>query len=485
MLPLLDFLVIGAYLALCVFIGVKVGGKATDTAAYFSSKGNIPWWAIALSIVAAETSMLTVISIPVVAYKGSLVFLQIVAGYVIGRILVAYFMLPHYFAGEQQTAYTFFRERFGDKFRKTISSTFLLTRLFADGIRIFAAAIPIKIITGFDYPLSIAIMGLLSLLYSFYGGLKSVIWIDVLQLTVYVSGGIFIIAQIFFQTDLPVYDLLSDNGKLALIQLPTSFGDIFFSEYNLIGAVLGGVFLTLASHGTDQLIIQKLLACADLKQARKALIGSGVFVFLQFGLFLTVGLSLFAHHFGADIAALGLANQDELLLDYISANVPTGVKGLIIAGLFAAAMSTVTGSLSALSSSTLFDLFPGLAKRPDAMTWSRAAMVFWAFVFVAFATLFSIYFTSQDPIVIIALRIAGFTYGALLGAFFVGRFTNVDTFSAYVGFFATITIMATIISVSMFVTKSGLAFPWYTAMGCGIFLMTALTTDFVRRKLRG
>lgn len=485
MLPLLDFVVIGAYLALCVYIGIRVGGKATDAASYFSSKGNIPWWAISLSIVAAETSMLTVISIPVVAYKGSLVFLQIVAGYVIGRMLVAYFMLPHYFAGEQQTAYTFFKVRFGDRFRKTISSTFLLTRLFADGIRIFAAAIPIKIITGFDYPVSIAIMGVLSLIYSFYGGLKSVIWIDVLQLTVYVSGGLFIIAQIFFQTDLPVFQLLSENNKLTLIQLPTSLKDVFFSEYNLIGAVLGGMFLTLASHGTDQLIIQKLLACADLKQARKALIGSGIFVFAQFGLFLTVGLSLFAHHAGADITTLGLGNQDELLLDYISANVPVGVKGLIIAGLFAAAMSTVTGSLSALSSSTLFDLFPKLATRPDAMTWSRAAMVFWAFVFVLFATLFSIYFTSQDPIVIIALRIAGFTYGALLGAFVVGRYTKVDAFSAYVGFFATIIIMATVISISMFVTKSGLAFPWYTFIGCSIYVITALTTQAVRTKVKG
>jgi Na+/proline symporter len=178
-----------------------------------------------------------------------------------------------------------------------------------------------------------------------------------------------------------------------------------------------------------------------------------------------------------------LANQDELLLDYISTNVPTGVKGLIIAGLFAAAMSTVTGSLSALSSSTLFDLFPNLAKRPDAMTWSRAAMVFWAAVFVSFATMFSLYFTSQDPIVIIALRIAGFTYGALLGAFVVGRFTKVDSFSAYVGFFATISIMATIISISMFVTKS--AFPWYTFIGCSIYVITALSVDTLRSKVKG
>ena len=147
-----------------------------------------------------------------------------------------------------------------------------LPGLFADGIRIFAAAIPIKIITGFDYPVSIAIMGALSLLYSFYGGLKSVIWIDVLQLIVYLSGGVFIVFQIFYGAPGPVFGDLMEAGKLAVVTLPTSFGDIFFTDYNLIGAVLGGMFLTLASHGTDQLIVQKLLACADLKQARKALI---------------------------------------------------------------------------------------------------------------------------------------------------------------------------------------------------------------------
>lgn len=477
MLPVLDFVIIAAYLALCVIIGVKVGGKATDTASYFNSKGTIPWWAISLSIVAAETSMLTVISIPVVAYKGSLVFLQIVAGYVVGRILVSFLMLPHYFSGEQQTAYTFFRQRFGDKFRKTMSATFLVTRLFADGIRIFAAAIPIKIITGFDYPVSIAIMGGLSLLYSFYGGLKSVIWIDVLQLIVYLSGGVFIVFQIFFGAPGPVFGDLMEAGKLAVVTLPTSFGDIFFTDYNLIGAVLGGMFLTLASHGTDQLIVQKLLACGDLKQARKALIGSGIFVFFQFGLFLTVGLMLWTFHGGADIAALGLANQDELLLDYIAMHVPVGITGLIIAGLFAAAMSTVTGSLSALSSSTLFDLFPSLAERPDAMSWSRGAMVVWATIFVLFATAFSLYFKSGDPIVIIALRIAGFTYGALLGAFFVGRFTTVGTVAAYAGFFTTIVVMAVVITLSMFVYKTGLAFPWYTAIGSAIYVATALLVD--------
>lgn len=476
MLPIADFLVIVAYLALCVFIGIKAGGKATDTATYFSSKGKIPWWAISLSIVAAETSMLTVISIPAVAYLGTLAFLQIVVGYIVGRVLVSVFMLPHYFAGEQQTAYTFFSARFGDSFRKTISATFLVTRLLADGIRLFAAAIPIKIITGFDYPVSIAIMGILSLAYSFYGGLKSVIWIDVLQLCVYIFGGIYMVAHVIFWVDVPIFETLRDAGKLTMITLPSSWSEVFLTPYNLVGAYIGGIFLTLASHGTDQLIVQRLLACADLKQAQKALIGSGLFVFIQFALFLTVGLMLFVYYGGASIIELGLANNDELVLKFIIEQVPVGVTGLIIAGLFAAAMSTITGSLSALSSSTLFDLIPSLSKKPNAMQWSRGTMVLWTTIFILFAMSFT---SKENPIVEIGLGIAGFTYGALLGAFMLGRFTKIGTPAAYVGFFTTI------ISMAFIIFYAGLAFPWYTLIGCSIYMLTALSFDAIAVKLRG
>ncbi|MCC5925127.1 MAG: sodium:solute symporter [Bacteroidetes bacterium] len=460
----LDIIAIIAYLSLCVLIGIKVGGKPGDATSYFTSKGKVPWWAVSFSIVATETSMLTVISIPAVAYLGSLVFLQLVAGYVIGRMFVAWIMLPQYFTGEQKTAYSFFQDRFGSNFRRAISGTFLSTRLLADGVRLFAAAIPIKVITGLDYPTSILIIASLTLAYTYYGGLKSVIWIDVLQLFVYLFGGFFIISWIISGDFGNPLSSLANDGKLIIIQLPTSISDVFFTPYNLIGAVIGGVFLTLASHGTDHLIIQRLLACGNLKNARKALVSSALFVMIQFALFLTAGLMLYLFYSGASVDELGVTNSDEIILKFIAEEVPSGIAGLIIAGLFAAAMSTLSSSLSALSSTTLFDIFPRLSARPDAMRISRLLMVVWTVVFYVFAVSFT---STDNPIVELGLGIAGFTYGGLLGAFFIGRFTNFSTTSAFAGLFACISGMAIIIF------NFGIAWPWYTSIGITIYFIVA------------
>lgn len=437
-----------------------MGGKPTDATTYFTSKGQVPWWAVSFSIVATETSMLTVISIPAVAYLGSLVFLQLVTGYVIGRCFVAWFMLPSYFSGEQQTAYTFFKDRFGTNFRRTISGTFLTTRLLADGVRLFAAAIPLKVITGLDYPTSILIIATLTLAYTYYGGLKSVIWIDVLQLFVYVFGGVYIIAHILGLEQVPSVSMLADAGKFTVIQLPSSIGDVFFMTYNLVGAIIGGIFLTLASHGTDHLIVQRLIACGSLSNARKALVSSGIFVFIQFSLFLGVGLMLFLHYGGASIESLGIDKADEIVLKFVSEEVPAGVAGLIVAGLFAAAMSTLSSSLAALSSTTLFDLFPKLSQRPDSMRISRLLMLVWTAIFFLFAISFT---STENPIVELGLGIAGFTYGGLLGAFLVGKFTNFSAGAAYAGLFSCL------IGMVIIIFTAGIAWPWYTFTGIVIF----------------
>jgi SSS family solute:Na+ symporter len=464
----LDILVIIGYLILCVVIGIKIGGKPSDATSYFTSKGQVPWWAVSFSIVATETSMLTVISIPAVAYLGSLVFLQLVVGYLIGRCFVAWFMLPAYFSGEQLTAYTFLKERFGNNFRKTISGTFLITRLLADGVRLFAAAIPLKVITGMSYPVSILIIAALTLAYSYYGGLKSVIWIDVLQLFVYVFGGIYIIVHILGFEQIPPVSTLIDGGKFAVIQLPTSIGDVFFSTYNLVGAIIGGIFLSLASHGTDYLIVQRLMACGNLANARKALISSALFVFIQFSLFLTVGLMLYLNYGGASIEVLGIDKADEIVLKFVSEEIPTGVAGLIIAGLFAAAMSTLSSSLAALSSTTLFDFFPKLSERPDSMNISRLLMLLWTTIFYLFAISFT---STENPIVELGLGIAGFTYGGLLGAFLIGKFTKFSAKSAYAGLFSCI------IGMTIIIFTAGIAWPWYTFMGIVIFFTVSSLTN--------
>jgi solute:Na+ symporter, SSS family len=473
-LNLLDLAVIILYLLLCVLIGIKVGGKPTDSTTYFRTSGNTPWWAVSFSIVATETSMLTVISIPAVAYTGSFVFLQLVFGYIIGRFVVAWLILPSYFKGDQKTAYTFFRERFGQNFQKVISVVFLITRLLADGVRLFAAAIPIKVITGLDYPVAIAIIALLTLAYTYYGGLKSVIWIDVLQLGVYLFGAIYILLYTAGLLEDSVFEYISEQGKTMVLVLPESLNEAFTVTYTLAAGILGGMFLTMASHGTDQLIVQRLLACKDLNASRIALVASGFFVFIQFALFLLVGMFLFTWYQGAPFADLGLANNDEIILRYVLDVIPHGAAGLCNAGLFAAAMSTLSSSLSALSSSTLFDLFPRLSERDDAIFISRMMMVVWTVIFFFFAVSFS---DTENPIVELGLSIAGFTYGALLGAFYIGRYTRYTTNEVFPGLFACVTGMIFII------TFSNLAWPWFTLTGVIIFFTVSTMVHGINRLL--
>jgi solute:Na+ symporter, SSS family len=459
-LNLLDLAVIVFYLLLCVFIGIKVGGKPTDSNTYFRTSGNTPWWAVSFSIVATETSMLTVISIPAVAYTGSFVFLQLVFGYIIGRFIVAWLILPSYFKGDQKTAYTFFKERFGTRFQKVISVVFLMTRLLADGVRLFAAAIPIKVITGLDYPVAIAIIAVLTLAYTYYGGLKSVIWIDVLQLGVYLFGAIYILLYTAGILEDSVFDYIADAGKTTLIVLPSSFGDAYTITYTLAAGIFGGMFLSMASHGTDQLIVQRLMACRDLKSSQWALIASGFFVLIQITLFLIVGMYLYTWYQGAPFTDLGLANNDEIILRYVLDVIPHGAAGLFIAGLFAAAMSTLSSSLSALSSSTLFDLFPKLSERDDAIFISRMMMVVWTVIFFMFAVSFS---DTENPIVELGLGIAGFTYGALLGAFYIGRYTSYTTREVFPG------LIACVVGMIFVISFSNLAWPWFTLTGVIIF----------------
>lgn len=460
----LDLAVLGLYLLLCVGVGIYAGGKPGNPVAYFKANGNIPWWASSFSVVATETSLLTVISIPAVAYGGTLVFLQLVTGYVIGRFLVAWFILPSYFKGDLITPYGFFLERYGSFFRSLSSFVFLITRLLADGVRLFAAAIPLKMITGLDYPMAIAIIAFLTLAYTYWGGIRSVIWIDVLQLFVYTFSAFMVLWFVWNSFDGAIFSTLAEQGKTVVIQMPESFSDVFFTPYNLVGALIGGIFLTMASHGTDHIIVQRLLACGNLRKARLALVTSGFIVFFQFLLFLFVGLLVYLFYTGASFTALGLNNPDEILIHFVVNNIPSGFTGLFIAALFAAAMSTLSSSLSALSSSTLYDLFPKLSERGDALRVSRFMMVVWTLIFVAFASFFT---DTNNPVIEIGLSIAGFTYGALLGAFLMGFYSDISTESATAAFLITIIIMVFVI----FYTE--LAWPWFTPVGFSINALTS------------
>ena len=428
MLTPLDVVVLVVYAVGVVALGLRAGGAQTSTDEYFLGGNDLPWWAVCFSIVATETSTLTVIGVPAVAYGGSLTFLQLTVGYLVGRVVVAAVLLPRYFAGHQQTAYAFLGDRFGDGMRGLASVTFLATRLLADGVRLFATAIPIQVIlraAGVDvgYPAVILAIGAVTAAYTYVGGLRAVVWMDVVQMGIYVGGAVVAMALLLGGPLAGTFGQAAAAGKLQVIDwgLADGLGVLLTSPYALPVAVLGGAVFAMASHGTDQLIVQRVLACRSLADGRRAMVWSGVFVILQFGLFLFVGLALWVHYGGAPLAELGLARGDELFPRYILDEMPSGLRGLLFAGIIAAAMSTLSSSLNALAGSTLMDLLERFGRRPrspaQALALSRVLTLVWAGVFVGFAMLFT---GMENPVVELGLGIAGFTYGGLLGAFVLG-----------------------------------------------------------------
>ncbi|HSD63090.1 MAG TPA: sodium:solute symporter, partial [Ignavibacteriaceae bacterium] len=377
-----DYVIIAVYLIGIAVFGILSGGKQRTVKDYFLGSKVVPWWAVCFSIVAAETSTLTFISIPGLSYLTNLNFLQVTFGYLIGRIIVAVLFLPAYYKGELKTAYTYLETRFGSKTRNCASIVFLFTRTAADGVRLFATAIPLKLLLNIDYPAAIIIIAVVALVYTYTGGVKGVIWVDVVQMFIYLGGAV--LAGIFILHLLPngwdtATAAASGNNKFSIINFgfSGSFRNFFSTPYTFIGGILGGTFLSMASHGTDQLIVQRLLAAKDLRESKKAVIGSGIIIIIQFALFLLLGILLYAYYGKINL------KPDEIFPYFIINVLPPGISGIIIAGLFAAALSTLAGSMSSLASSTMMDLFqPILGSRENELFISRIITVFWAILLV-------------------------------------------------------------------------------------------------------
>ncbi len=456
----LDYFIIAAFLIGIAVFGIISGGKQKSVKDYFLGAKSVPWWAVCFSIVAAETSTLTFISIPGLAYLTNLNFLQVTFGYLIGRIIVAVFFLPQYYKGELSTAYAYLENRFGAKTRSFSSVVFLFTRTAADGVRLFATAIPLKLMLDISYPAAIIIIAVITLLYTVTGGVKGVIWVDVIQMFIYLGGaaiaGIFLLNNFLPDGIDSVISAAQSADKLSIFDLGFEDGiaGFFAKPYTLLGGLLGGAFLSMASHGTDQLIVQRLLTTKDLKSARKAIVGSGVIVIFQFAIFLLVGVALYAYYGQLDL------KSDEVFPKFIIEQLPVGISGIIIAGLFAAAMSTLAGSISSLSSSTMLDLYQPFKKTDDPkkeLKISRMFSLMWAALLVGAAIFFQ---NSPQTVVELALSIASFTYGGLLGTFMLGLFVkNATQEDALAGFTSGIFVMITVISLNL------VAWTWYTIIG--------------------
>ncbi len=449
---------------------------------YFLGARNLPAWAILLSIVATETSALTVISVPGIGAKGDLTFLQLGFGYLVGRIGVAAWLLPGYFSGQQETAYARLESRFGAGTRRLTSCVFLVTRSLGDAVRVFASAIPLALVTGWSVPWAIAAVGVVTMVYTWFGGFKAVVWTDVMQLTVYLTGGTaaLLVAWHLGGGAATALHHAAAAGKLRLIDPAINLT----STYTLLGGVLGGALLSAASHGTDHLIVQRLLGSRSLRDARVALVGSGILVILQFLLFLLVGSAIWS----AGLVTPELP-PDQIFPRFVLEHLPAGLAGLLIAGILAAAMGTHSSAINSLASSATHDLYAGWTGRQDPVHLLKVGRRFsaaWAMILIVGALFFDAYSTQGNtPVVVLALSIASITYGGLLGTYVLaGRWPRATGRDAIGALIVTVTVMLVVVFAKRLATYpalawlepvGALAWPWYVPLGTVLTLVSGVT----------
>ncbi|SRR5579871_1504343 len=466
----LDLAIIALYLIGITLFGLRFRKRHRSLRDYFLAGRDIPWWALSLSIVAAETSTLTIISIPGLAYDTNLTFLQVVMGYVVGRVIISFLLLPHYFRGDLYTAYELIERRFGRGMRSVTAALFLLTRAAAEGVRVYAVSIVVSIALGTGEIASIAIITALTLIYTFEGGLAAVIWTDVVQTAIYVGGtivGLWTILHLVPGGWTAIHSAAAAAGKFQLFDLRPDF----FIPYTIWAGVIGGAFLTTASHGTDQLIVQRLLAARNQRQSVTALLSSGLAILFQFALFLMVGVMLWAYY-RTPSAAFG--KPDRIYPTFIVSHMPHGISGLLIAAILAAAMSNLSAALNALSSSSIMDFyvhFRPQTTEAQRMRLSRLSTFFWALLLFTLAVL-SLHKVGR--VIEVGLQIASVAYGALLGVFLLGVLTRRATQrGALIG-------MLSGLAVELYLWRwTHVPWTWWVMLGTGVtFVVGWLLSTF-------
>ena len=473
-----------AYCVAVAGVGVLLGGRQKDATDYFLGHRGLPWWAILLSIVATETSALTVISVPGLAATGNLTFIQLAFGYLLGRIGVAIFLLPGYFEGTQDTAYQRLERRFGPRARRAASGVFLVTRSLADAVRVFATAIPLAIITHWSIPAGILATGLITLAYTWVGGLRAVVWTDIVQLGVYILGGVATIVVALHQVGgVSAMGAAYDHFKLVFLD----FHFNFTTTYTFWSGLIGGALLSAASHGTDHLIVQRLLAARGLADARKALVGSGVLIIFQFALFLLVGTCLWltgAAHPGVP--------GDQIYPTFVATQLPAGLAGLVVAGLLAAAMGTHASAINSLASASTNDFYAPLTGERDPARLLRVGRImtlFWAVILIAGAMLFP---DRRTPVVELALQVASLTYGALLGTYLLGGFwPRARERDVIVAMVLGVLVMIPVVFAARLagllhdppwlVSLSHLGWPWDVPLGTAVTVAVGMASSMVGR----
>ena len=457
----IDLTIIVLFLIFSAGLGLWLGRTNKTTTDYFLGGRDLSWPMVMLSIVATETSVLTFVSIPGLAYREDWRFLSLAFGFILGRVLVSIFLLGDYMQIGVTSIYEILGKRFGSVVQRTASGIFLITRVLADGVRFLATAVIIQVVTGWSLPVSLLIIGIPTTIYTLFGGLRSVVWVDSFQFGLYLFGGLIVVGTCLSHIDgqyFAIFSSLIKEGKTQIFHL-TGITD----SWMIGNAVIGGMFLSAASHGTDHMMVQRVLGTGNLKTARKALIGSGFLVFFQFLLFLLAGSLMYLYMDGASI------EKDREFAFFITHHLPVGIRGIIIAGVLAAAMSTLSSSINALSSSTVMDWI----QQKGSLLLARWISGFWAVVLITVAMVID---ESDEAVVMVGLQIASVTYGGLLGLFILAKLDrHFHQISVIIGLIAGV---ATALAIKV----HGLPWVWMiplaSAVMVGVTFITNLFIDF-------
>jgi solute:Na+ symporter, SSS family len=474
----IDIGVILVYLVAITWFGARFRHSQRNLRDYLLGGRKAPWWAISLSIVSAETSTLTIIGTPALAFTGNLGFLQVVFGYLLARIVISVLLLPHYFKGELFTAYELMQRRFGKGVQKLTASIFLVARSLAEGVRVFAISLVIAIILGTGEVASIVLIMALTMIYTFHGGLTGVIWTEVVQMGLYVFGAVvsfFVILSAIPGGWEHVAATASAAGKFQIFDFGFAPTMEFFSQpFTFLAGILGGCFLTTASHGTDQLMVQRLLAARNQAQSRLALLSSWAVIFFQFSLFLFIGILLFVYYGDYNLAPP--AQMDRIYPAFIWEHLPVGVAGLVMAAILAAAMANIAAALNSLASTSVVDFYRPWAKRHSEahyLRFARFATLFWGLVLLGIG----IMARKWGSVLVAGLTIASIPFGALLGVFLLGVLTK------RVGPKAALAGVAAGLSAIIYVRfMTPIAWTWYVLIGASAtFAVGCLASLFEKR----
>lgn len=476
-LSLIDLVIILIYLAGVVWLGVWSSKSQKDTRDYFLGSKEIPWWAMMISIVATETSALTFIGVPAIAYNSNMTFLQLSIGYIIARTIVAYTLLIKYYEFDVTTAYGFLTHRFSPKVKNITSILFLFVQALGNGVRVYAIALVLQVITNYSLVSILTVICGVTIFYTLLGGMKAVIWTDVIQAGILILGGIVSVILLLDKLPMSFTALLAEPALLDRFRI-FDFTASVSVPYTFWAGVIGGTFFGMASHGTDQVMVQRLLTCTTLRQSRKALIVSGFVVAVQFFIFLLVGVLLYAfYHMTPHPGETIPTDPDKVFPYFISREFPAGIGGLVLAGVLAAAMSTLSGALNAFSATSVAELYvPYLKKQKtpsELLRISRIATFIWGVAMIGVAYMAR----NWGQVLEAGLTIASFVYGGMLGVFLLGiLFPRAGTRDAIAGIIAGV---ALVMIIALYTT---IAWPWYALIGSLMTMGTGFVSSAVFRR---